>query len=200
MPEKSVDAGAKKEKHFSSTLKSIAEKEGLLQLSEMSLLLDTYDDIFSDFDPRPYSQRKLSDDFLNESKKIAFEKNSGQIELKFLAPKDKRNSADEATITKRLREHFKKHKNLLEKEIKGIRMRSAGFLAIGLSSMLLATSISAFLEHSFLSSLLFVLLEPAGWFITWFSLDQIFYTAAQKKPDLDFYRKMANAQITFETY
>jgi len=35
-------------------------KKKLLQLSEISLIIDTYDDIFSDFDPRPYSQRALA--------------------------------------------------------------------------------------------------------------------------------------------
>ena len=42
------------------------ETEKLLQQSEISLLLDSYDDIFSDFDPRPYNQRALSQDFLAE--------------------------------------------------------------------------------------------------------------------------------------
>ena len=39
---------------------SLVEKQDLLSKGEISILLDTYDDIFSDFDPRPYSQRALS--------------------------------------------------------------------------------------------------------------------------------------------
>ncbi|MBI2151367.1 hypothetical protein HYU21_01420, partial [Candidatus Woesearchaeota archaeon] len=30
----------------------------------ISLVLDSYDDIFSDFDPRDYSEKALSEDFL----------------------------------------------------------------------------------------------------------------------------------------
>ena len=35
----------------------------------ISIVLDSYDDLFSDFDPRPYRIRALSDDFLLECKK-----------------------------------------------------------------------------------------------------------------------------------
>ena len=44
------------------------EKQKILEMSEISLILDTYDDMFSSFDPRPYSQRALSEDFLSEAK------------------------------------------------------------------------------------------------------------------------------------
>ena len=53
------------------------EQTALLKKSEISLSLDNYDDIFSDFDPRPFSQRALSDDFLIEAKKASRDKVSG---------------------------------------------------------------------------------------------------------------------------
>ena len=65
-----------------NTSHRMAEKEGinpkheikeLLEKTQISLWLDDYADIFSDFDPRPFSQRALSDDFLNEAKKVVRE-------------------------------------------------------------------------------------------------------------------------------
>ena len=44
---------------------STVPKQALLELAEISILLDSYDDIFSDFDPSPYSERTLSDDYFN---------------------------------------------------------------------------------------------------------------------------------------
>ena len=41
---------------------------------DIPLVLDSYDDIFSDFDPRPYSERAMSGDFLLECKKASAEK------------------------------------------------------------------------------------------------------------------------------
>lgn len=46
----------------------------IIDKAEISLVLDTYDDIFSDFDPRPYGERALSSDFLDEAKKAARDK------------------------------------------------------------------------------------------------------------------------------
>jgi hypothetical protein len=36
---------------------------------EISIWLDSYNDIFSDFDSRPFSERTVSDDFLSEVRK-----------------------------------------------------------------------------------------------------------------------------------
>ncbi len=74
------------------------KKETLLKASEISIILDTYDDIFSDFDPRPYSERALSDDFLIEANKASRDKASGQIELIFLIPQKMRNIESENLI------------------------------------------------------------------------------------------------------
>ena len=79
---------------------SSQEKRQLLQLSEVSLWVDNYDEFFSDFDPRPYSQRTLSDDFLHEAKKAVREKASGKVELTLLIPKNKRAKEIENVIKK----------------------------------------------------------------------------------------------------
>src|SRR3989338_1417499 len=85
------------------------ETQKILQMSEISLWLDNYDDIFSDFDPRPYSLRSLSDDFLFEAKKASRDKDANRLELRFLISQEHRDSKVEATVKKRLRDHFSKH-------------------------------------------------------------------------------------------
>src|SRR3989339_701864 len=62
------------------------EKQSIRHISQVSMWLDGYDDIFSDFDPRPYSQRSLSDDFLSEAKKVSSGKTGDRLELRFLIP------------------------------------------------------------------------------------------------------------------
>ncbi|MDP2973748.1 MAG: hypothetical protein Q8N60_01740, partial [Candidatus Diapherotrites archaeon] len=177
-----------------------AEKQKLLRLSEISIWLDTYDDIFSDFDPRPYPQRALSDDFLSEAKKAAKEKSSGAIELKFLIPEQKRDAALENIIKKRLHEYFKKHSAMMGKEIKGIKRKSAFFLLAGVSAMFAASLVSQLTATHLAWNFVFVLLEPTGWFMVWFGLEHIFGTAGQKKQELQFFKKMANSKIEFMPY
>jgi hypothetical protein len=176
------------------------EKHRLLRMSEISLWLDTYDDIFSDFDPRPYSQRSLSDDFLLEAKKASREKKSGKIELNFLIPADRRNTEHDAIIRKRLHEHFKKHHSVLQEETRKVRRNSILAILAGMAMMMAATYISTKKSGDFVLNMFLVVLEPGGWFITWFALEQLFYSSKQKKADLDFYNKMSRSDISFTSY
>ena len=187
------------EKKPNAGVKETSEDETtrLMKLSEISLWLDTYDDIFSDFDPRPYSERALSDDFLSEAKKASKEKTSGRIELRFIVPGEQRNNDLEVIIRKRLHEHFRKHAVQLEEEAKMLQRRGVITAAFGFLLMMLASYVSWRKSDSFIYSMLMTVLEPSGWFITWFGLDQLFYTSNQKKPDLEFYRKMAKCDIEF---
>ena len=50
---------------------------------DISIWLDNYDDIFSGFDPKPYSERVLSDDFLTEVGKVCKEKDEGIDEFNY---------------------------------------------------------------------------------------------------------------------
>lgn len=52
-------------------------------LNSIQIALDHYDDIFSDFDPSPFSQRMLSDDFLKEMQKRYIETKKGSLKYGF---------------------------------------------------------------------------------------------------------------------
>ncbi len=173
----------------------------LLRLSDISIAIDNYDDIFSDFDPRPYGQRALSDDFLTEAKKMMRDKNGGQLELHFLIPKKERNLAQEAIIKKRLHDHFKKHHDNLQKERKDVEKRGSRFVMAGIFIMFVASLVLyEFDRRQFLIGFLIILLEPAGWFLFWEGLSQIIFKAKEKKPDLEFYDRMARCEISFMPY
>ena len=171
-----------------------------LKQGNISLILDSYDDIFSDFDPRSYSNRALSDDFLLECKKAARSKKEGEsgLELRLLMPPDKRNTDDEVRIEKRLKNHFKKHFEEKQREMKRATKNGIVWFIAGISIILAATSLSDY--RGFLFRFLFVLLEPAGWFTTWAGLDKIFIEPRGKRPEFEFYRKMADIQIIFLNY
>src|SRR3989338_1167827 len=92
-------------------------KQHLLSKAQISLMMKSYNDIFSSFDPRSFGLRALSDDFLIEAKKAALDK-EGALELSFMIPKNERNFEHEVLIKKRLRDHFKRHYMLVESEKK----------------------------------------------------------------------------------
>ncbi len=184
-------------KHYST----LDDMRKVLQLSEISLILTNYDDIFSDFDPRPYHQKALSIDFLDELKRASNDKNFGKIELRFLAPAKIRDQEHEKTIKKRLHEHFKKHLLMIETDRKGVLKSGITMTLIGVMMLLSSAYIRQYVPiHSFFMQLVHIILEPGGWFTGWTGLDQLFYTANEKKQEIKFYEKMSKADISFISY
>ena len=163
-------------------------EENLLKKGEVSLALDDYEDIFSDFDPRPYSHRALSVDFLDEARRATRELGEEGIELNFLIPATKRNTEKEKLIKARLNEHFKKHKDMLAKDHKKIFMQGFYFILFGIAFMFVAAYI-LFYYHtsiSLLKEFLVVLLEPGGWFLFWEGLYLMIFETKKVRPDLIF--------------
>ena len=198
--QKTEEKQAQKPKREVQSTLAGEEKEKLLKLSEISLWIDTYDDIFSDFDPRPYNQRAISDDFLNELMKATRSKTSGKTEIRFLVPTRIRSTHQEVIIKKRLQEYFHHRMNMVKQERKEIMIHGAWFTGIGIAVMLLATIILAHENDSLLFNFFIVLLEPAGWFLFWNGMDTLIYRVKTKTPDHDFNKNMAKAEITFMSY
>jgi len=185
--------------------KEIMEKVSGLQYSSLikekniSLILDDYNDIFSDFDPRPYSEKALSVDFLDECRRASKEKpEDGKFELRFLIPSNLRKVREEGLIKKRLKDHFKKHMQEVSGEVGVLKKEAYGWFIAGIVLMVLGTLL--YDSDSFIKRFLLVLIEPAGWFLFWEALNKLTVDVKEKNPDLKFYQKMANAEIIFTSY
>jgi hypothetical protein len=165
----------------------------------VSLWLDDYDDIFSDFDPHPFGQRALSEDFLAEARRAVRDRQDEVPELRLLVPGPVRNLNDEATIGKRLRDHFRKHADRLGRNRRRAVWVSLGVAAAGFAVMT-ASALLRRQPETLARTVLHVFLEPAGWFAVWFGLDQLFYGTRELAREHAFYRKMACADVVFTTY
>lgn len=169
-----------------------------LKRANISLILDSYNGIFSDFDPRPYSERALSDDFLLECKRAARDKGEG-VELILSVPRNKRNLNDEFRIKKRIRDHFHKHHVEKEHEIKKIKKEGFIWAISGLSVLAGVLYGLIYLTNPNIIALITILELPC-WFLTWEGLGKIFIESRKFEPDYIFYQKMANAEIIFRSY
>lgn len=178
------------------------KKKGFEHLYKSSedilLVLDSYDDLFSDFDPRPYSKKALSEDFLVECKKASLDK-KGKIQIKFFLPKQKREPMDEIKIKKRMKEHFHKHMIQNRRIIEKIRTKGFGWFIAG-SSLIVITAILPDEFSSVFMKVLINLAHPGGWFFLWEGLAKLLITTKEKKPNYEFYKKMVNANISFFDY
>ncbi len=170
---------------------------GAAKASPISLSLDDYEDIFSDFDPRPFSERMLSDDFLHELKRASIDKEESGLGLVFLLPKEKRNPSQEPLIKDRLRDHFKRGRRRLQERAAKERRTGIQMVVLGVVFMFLATYVLSNGPKNLWMTFVVVLLEPAGWFTFWEGMNLIVFEARELTPDLTFYRKMTGARISF---
>jgi hypothetical protein len=176
------------------------ETKELLSKAELSVWLDDYDDIFSDFDSRPLAERSLSDDFLVEMRKMIREKPEGNVELKLLIPTAKRKKEVEALVVKNLHTHFKHAAAAVRKEMTNTRRQSIVLTFLGFLLMIITACIVSLANNSIFMKSLQIVLEPSGWFMVWTGLDNIFYNRRRRKPNLVFFLKMLNAEIVFLPY
>lgn len=171
------------------------EKETYFREANIGLVLNSYEDMFSSFDPRDFSEKSLSDDFLSECRRAARDKEAN-LELTLFFPKNKRNIQDEIKIKKRLKNHFQRHFIEIEKEINSIKKEGTIWFMIGALIMFSATFIYDLEEFFF--RFLFIISEPAGWFMFWEGLYKVFIESKGKKQSYVFYKKMTRAKINFK--
>lgn len=175
-------------------------KQSLLKLAEISILLNSYNDIFSAFDPSEYSERTLSDDFIIQSKNFSKNKDGHKMSLKLLLPVSARNEQDEKIIIKRLHSHFKDTYQQVASEVKKTKKKGIILTVIGIVLMITASYLSFMKPERYHVHFLIVLFEPAGWFLLWAGLDHLVYQSKSTKKDFAFYSKMTKSEIKFLTY
>jgi hypothetical protein len=175
-------------------------KRGIKRISykpaeDILLSLDSYDDIFSGFDPRPYSQKSLSKDLLFECQKVAVDKPK-KVHLKLLLERKKRNIREEIQITKRMRDHFNQH--FLEEKKEFVKIRVDGWIWFALGCFL--TVLTALLmeqETSLFVRVLVNVAHPGGWFFLWEGLAKVIIHSKEKRNSYTFNKKLKEAKISF---
>lgn len=168
-------------------------------MADIKLWLDSYNDIYSDFDSRHYLKRRISEDFLDELRNALKISELHIGEIIFLLPSNERDEASEKIIAKGLNDYFKKqylfHKNKCQRKLnKGILL-----FANGVFIMLLNSWCSFQYKETFVIIFLRILLEPAGWFLLWAAFDFLFYDFNKLKIIRNFYLQLGNAKIAFAT-
>jgi hypothetical protein len=174
--------------------------EGAIGEGVITLWIDSYSDIFSDFDPRPFSERAISDDFIAQVKRVSRE-SSNKIEmLKLLVPEGTQKEEHEKVIKKRLQSYFYNICTQLRIEIRKIRNRGLVFAFLGVGLMIAASYIVFLNLPNFSYKLLLTLCEPGGWFLFWTGLDLIISIYGNKQTEFQFYARMENTHVEFSCY
>lgn len=168
-------------------------------MAELNLWLDSYDDIYSDFDSRNYLKRRISEDFLHElhTEKKYKEEHAGEMVL--LLPKEGRDEQSEKIIADSLTDFFTSQFRFHLDKCRKKMNNGFLFLISGIICMLLNSWVSYNAAESFLAIGLKVLLEPAGWFLLWAAFDFLFYDFAELKRERNFYKELSEMHIHFKS-
>lgn len=184
---------------MTNSAKSTASEKPITEHEEINIWLDSYDEMFSDFDPSSYTKRTISDDFVLQVRKVSQNKKQENTVLKLLLPESIRNKEVEEVISQRLHNHFILSNIRLLEEKKKTNHKGLLFTISGVSLMLLASYISFLNSETFYAHVLRILFEPAGWFMLWLGLDHLVYFPEKTKKEIKFYTRMAEAKIEFST-
>lgn len=193
MPEERTKVGIKEE--------NVLEDEKLAVLApimkSIQIALDSYDDIFSDFDFSPYHSRVLSDDFLKEIKKRYYENKKGDFELRFTLPSTKRNAKVENTIKKRLRDYFKGELDYLNEKTNkikkdGLHRVGVGFILLSFEVILPILDVS-----SLYVNILSVFIVPAGWYGLYSGFEHLFERSRDLESLLQLHEKFYKIKYEF---
>lgn len=174
-------------------------EEHIKDIQEISIAIDSWDDIFSDFDPSPLEQRILSEDFLSELKKRYRETQRGNFIITVYAPMSLKDDASERIVIKRLKQYFKLRHLSTQKEINDARGKGTIFVIFGILFLSIITLIAYFKLLSPLAiELIGIILMPLGWFGIWEGFSRIIEPAPLIKQDLELFAKLSKAAFKFK--
>ena len=164
---------------------------------DISLWIDEYDDIFSDFDPRSYADRNISDDFIYELKRLCRESEFYIGELRLQVPEKLRKEKEESVIVKSLQQYFKKNLLLFSQKLKTEKRKGLLMILIAVFSMTIGSYLLSIQSTHFLIHTLLVIFESSGWFLLWAGFENIISTHRKELPEFEFFKKLSKSAIRF---
>lgn len=174
-----------------------AHEKRLAKSSQVGLSIDSYDDLFSDFDPRSFKERQLSEDFLAELRRFFFDKNPEYLDLVFFVPRRLRHSAKETIIKRRLHIYFHQKKREIEARAKHLRSRNLAKVTISVLLMLSTGYLATKAGQVLWMNIVKVMVEPASWFLFWTSLEELLGARRSRERELNYFKRLSDCKIIF---
>jgi hypothetical protein len=174
-------------------------KQKIQELKEIVIVIDTWDDVFSDFDPRPLNERILSEDFIVELKRRYRETRKGDFVVTICAPISLKSKKSETMVTQRLKRHFKYRFLQRHKELNRIRLRGIIFVVAGICFLTFLTLAAYFKWYNDLMvEVLGIVVMPLGWFGVWEGFSKIVDTSPIAIQEQTLFNKLSKAQYRFK--
>jgi len=165
-----------------------------------NIALDTYDDLFSDFDYGPCRSRRVSADLLVELEgRLTGKSGARNVEIVFEIPEKLRKPEVEVMVKERLSQVFAEKYNSAEDEIRSERW--SGLVRIGLGSLVLTgEALANIFAPSTATTIITGIALIGGWFGVFTGFEKLFLDLRKelvKKRDM--YGLLSEAKIEFNS-
>ncbi|MBU0579705.1 MAG: hypothetical protein KKA19_00890 [Candidatus Margulisbacteria bacterium] len=171
----------------------------IADLKELAIAIDSFEDLFSDFDPREYEKRDLSDDFIREIQKRYREPYRKKVEVIFHAPKALHNEKLEKIIVQRIKQCFRASAQENKNGVAALRFRGSLYIIFGLGLLSLLTFLAyGKILSDFHIELLSVAFLPLGWFGVWEGFSKIVDIPYELRTALELNTKLSKANYQFK--
>ncbi|MCI0504304.1 hypothetical protein L0Y65_06380 [Candidatus Micrarchaeota archaeon] len=161
-------------------------------LQKADISIDSYEDIFSDFDPSPIEKRLLSEDFIYELRRRHAATGKGEFVVNFTLPKSMRSEKTEALIRKRIKEHFKSRVREIERKAREKADNGSHRLLAG---VLLTIALFLFPQLEIVPVL--TILSVLIWYSLWSGLENVLEASSSLRRKKAFAEKFMKAEYSF---
>ncbi|MEM3364245.1 MAG: hypothetical protein QXS93_01915 [Candidatus Micrarchaeia archaeon] len=167
-----------------------------ISFKNIDIALESYEDLYSDFDISHYSKRELSEDFVKELiKRTSGEYDTKELQITLSIPSSKRDPTVERAIIRRIRQHFAKRVESYTSEIHSYQRRGIKYIVAG--ALIILLDVFTPKESYPLLSAMFSILMVAGWFGVWTGIAKIVDEPAQMSAQKRIYSNLASAHYVF---
>jgi len=162
---------------------------------EIDIALDTYDDLFSDFDIRGYGERALSKDFLDELRvRLRRSKAAPGNDIVFLIPAERRVPPAEELIVRRLRVFFADRSDHYRRENAKAERLSLAFVAIG---VVLSVAANLAVARAGLLPIFSDFVLIPSWFFVWTGLETFVKGRMTIRQKRKYYAALSGSRLGF---
>ncbi|MGB9634949.1 MAG: hypothetical protein ACPL0A_00565 [Candidatus Micrarchaeia archaeon] len=166
-----------------------------VDIKNIDIALDSYEDIFSDFDISPYTKRTLSEDFISELiKRVGVDHLQWPVDVYISIPKKNRNQDDEKIIIRRIKHYFSKMHIQVERDIQTYQERGIRYLLAGI---FLVAVVFVMQEYYTVPVLLREVLTVASWFSIWSGISKIIDEPYHLNSKKKLYKTLSSANYIF---
>jgi hypothetical protein len=183
---------------FEDVSKSITFRE-----ANMTLIIDSYDTIFNQYDEREYETRAFSSDFVSEcERRMHPSANLKASDIRIAVPRDKYNPILEQLIQKRMLTEY--NAQLAEYKFESIKMQALGIFFAMVGVLMIGSY--GYLEETFSTivgpwfGIVLECLDPIAWYAIWVGIDIVLFQRPDRLEQWQRHLQLSNANIIFKLY